>query len=103
VLTRRAHLRLVEAPRRRRIEDDTALVMIWTGMPRPDREYRFSVVHSFGHYNYKMADGSIVEVTRHQELSENGSTRMIHVEQYWPKGRPYDGDYLVEQLSDISR
>jgi hypothetical protein len=50
-----------------------------------------------------MPDGSIVELVRHERLGENGSRCYIRVEQFWPDGRTYDGDFIVERLSDISR
>jgi hypothetical protein len=91
-----------EARRRQRIEDDTALIVIWTGMPRPAREYISRVENKPGYRYYKMPDGSIVEVHRNPLASENLHRGDIRVEQYWPDGRTYDGDCLIEKLSDIS-
>jgi hypothetical protein len=92
-----------EAKRRQRLEDETATVVIWTGMPRPAREFRPPVLNMRGFGYHRMPDGSIVEVIRTQGSNGNGRGGSIHVEQHWPDGRAYDGDFMVERLSDISR
>jgi len=89
-----------EVERRIRCEDETATVMISTGLPHyglgpPVVEPPDSIAH------YSMPDESIVEVIRrHWEgATDRGVT--IYVGQVWPDGNTYHGSCRVNGLSDI--
>jgi hypothetical protein len=91
-----------ESERRARIQDETALVFILTGFPRPPRE-RIAVANVPGLSKYSLPDGSIVDVVRGKATEHSEGRAIIHVEQTWPDGSVYEGDCLVKSLEDLKR
>jgi hypothetical protein len=92
-----------ECERRARIEDENAVVVIWTGLPGLFREHSLVIDPPDSLSRYRMPDTSTVEVIRRHWDGQHGSGVTIYVEQTWPDGSVYHGNCLVKSLEEVQR
>jgi hypothetical protein len=92
-----------ECERRQRNEDETATVMIWTGLPHffPDQAPVIEPPDSL--HRYQMPDGTIVQVIRRHWGEPNRRGVTICIDQTWPDGEVYRGENIVRSLEEVQR
>jgi hypothetical protein len=91
-----------ECERRERALDENAVVVIMTGLPRMFGNQPCSIDPPDSLTQYRMPDGSTVEVIRRRWHGPQGSGVTIFVEQTWHDG-VYHGDKLVKSLEEVRR
>jgi hypothetical protein len=92
-----------EWKRREHAVDESAVVVLVTGLPRMFGDQPLSVVPPDSLRRYKMPDSSIVEVIRRHWGGSNGGGVTIFVEQTLQDGGVYYGARLVKNLEEVYR
>ena len=90
-----------ECERRERILDDSAVVVIMTRLPRMFDQELPIVIPPDSLSQYKMPDGSTVDVIRRHWGEPHTRGVTIFVEQTWHDRGIYHGDRLMKSLEEV--